>query len=898
MQYFWWLIFFYCGKIYLSTYDKILFVLNCLKLNLKMKEEETMVKTLEIKKNIYWTGILDPNLRVFDIIMETEFGSSYNSYVVKGSEKVALFETSKEKFLDEYLDKVKSIVDIQDIDYIVVDHTEPDHAGSAKYLIEENPSIKVVGSASAINFMKEIVNGDFNSIIVKDGDEISLGDKTLRFISAPNLHWPDSMYTYIPEDKLLVSCDSFGSHYTPEEVLYSKVENHDDYMKSLRYYYDCIMGPFKSFVKAAIEKIRPLDIDMIAPGHGPVLDKDPWKIVDIYDEWSTEVNPNSKKTVVMPYVSAYGYTEKLSHKIEEGIKAAGDIEVKKFDLVFDDMAMVAQEMYWADGVLLGTPTILGDALKPIWDLTTSIFPVTHGGKIASAFGSYGWSGEGVPHILGRLKQLRMKIYGDGYKIRFNPSQADLEGAFEFGFGFGKSILAGKVVDADEIKAMSVERDWKCLICGEIIKGVEAPEACPVCGVGPEQFVAVESKAVGFTSNDKKNIVIIGGGIAALRSAEAVRNRNEVCSIEIISNEDVLCYNRPMLTKGLLSEFEPLNFYTKQQSWYDEKNIKATLNTEVVKIDREAKELTLSDGSTRVYDKLIYATGAECNVPPIPGHDKEGVKVIRKLKDANDIRENMKDIENVVVIGGGILGLEAAWEFMRAKKNVAIVEVSPAIMGRQLDSKSSLLLKAAAEAKGATVSVGVGIEEIAGEGKVNGVKLVDGTFFDADIVVISAGVVPNTALAKEAGLEVDRFVVVNENMQTSDENIYACGDVASFNGVSIGIWPQAEAMSKVAGANAIGDSLEYSPITPSTAFNGFGTTLFSIGDVGHNVADGHYKDIEIVEEAKGYFKKLFFLNGKFCGGILMGNVSKVGDLMKAYDKKVEAKDEIIMNLLAQ
>ncbi len=865
---------------------------------LKMKEEETMNKTLEIKKNIYWTGILDPNLRVFDIVMETKFGTSYNSYIVKGSEKVALFETAKEKFMGDYLAKLKSIIDVQDIDYIVVDHTEPDHAGSARYLIEENPSIKIVGSATAINFMKEILNIDFNSIIVKDGDEISLGDRTMKFIAAPNLHWPDSMYTYIPEDKLLISCDSFGAHYSIDSILFSTVVNHEDYRSALRYYYENIMGPFKSYVRSAIEKIRGLDIDMVAPGHGPVLDKDPWSIIDIYDKWSTEVNPNVRKTVVIPYVSAYGYTEKLAEKVEEGIRAAGDIEVRKYDLVLNDMSVVINDMYWADGILLGTPTILGDALKPIWDLSTSIFPGTHGGKIASAFGSYGWSGEGVPNILTRLQQLRMKIYGEGYKSRFNPSEADLEGAYEFGFGFGKSVLAGKVVDVDEQAAVAVEREWKCLICGEILKGTEAPSACPVCGVGPEQFVVVESQAVAFTSDDKMNIVIIGGGIAALRSAEAVRNRNEACDIEIISNEDVICYNRPMLTKGLLSEFENLNFYTKQQSWYDEKNIKVTLNTEVTKIDREAKTVTLSDGTTRNYDKLVYATGAECNVPPIPGHDKVGVEVIRKLSDANKIREEMKDIEDIVVIGGGILGLEAAWELMRAKKNVTVIEVSQSIMGRQLDPKSSALLKAAAESKGATISTGVGIETITGEGKVDGVKLVDGTVFKADRVIISAGVRPNTALAQEAGLEVDRFVVVNENMQTSDENIYACGDVASFNGVSIGIWPQAEAMAKVAGANVAGEEVVYTPITPSSAFNGFGTSVFSIGDVGHFVEGGNYKDIEIVEEAKGYYKKLFFLNGKFCGGILMGNVSKVSALMKAYDKKVETKDEIILSLLAQ
>ncbi len=854
------------------------------------------MKTLELKKNFHWTGVLDPSLRVFDIIMETKFGTTYNSYLLKGSEKTALFETAKEKYMGDYLSKLKELIDIEDIDYIIVDHTEPDHAGSAKYLIEENPSIKLVGSATAINFMKEICNMEFNSIVVKDGDTLSLGDKTLRFIGAANLHWPDSMYTYIEEDKVLITCDSFGAHYSLDGVLSSKIVNHDDYREALRYYYDNIMGPFKPFVLKAIDKIKDLDIDMVCPGHGPVLDDDPWKTINIYKSWSTEANPNARKTVVIPYVSAYGYTELLADKIEEGIKKSGDIEVRKYDLVTEPIETVLADMYWADGIMLGTPTILGEALKPIWDLTTSIFPGTHGGKIASAFGSYGWSGEGVPNILTRLKQLRMKVYGEGLKVRFNPSEPQLEDAFDFGFGFGHSVLAGKIVEKEEIPN-TVKKDWKCLVCGEIISGTEAPEACPVCGVGPEQFIAIESQEVTFQSQESDDFIVIGGGIAGLKAAEAIRKRNPVCKIEIISNEDVFCYNRPMLTKGILSEFEAINFFPKQLDWYKENRITTTLGVEVEAIDLDAKEITLSSGDKKKYDKLIYATGAECNVPPIKGHEKDGVEVIRKLSDANKIREQIETIENIVVIGGGILGLEAAWEFVRAKKKVTVVEVADRIMGRQLDDKGAEMLKLAAEKVGINVVTGVGIEEIIGEGKVSGVKMSDGKVYDGELIVVSAGIKPNTQVAKLAGLSGDRFVNVNERMETSNKDVYACGDVAAYNGVSIGVWAQADEMAKVAGANAVGDDLIYNPIIPSNAFSGFGTSLFSIGDVGSD-KDGHYKVIEIEEKSKGFYKKLFFLNGKFCGGILMGDTSKSPELIKAYEKQVSNKDEIITNLLAE
>ena len=241
-----------------------------------------------------------------------------------------------------------------------------------------------------------------------------------------------------------------------------------------------------------------------------------------------------------------------------------------------DQAQVLGEIYWADGLLFGTPTILGEALKPIWDLTTSIFPVLHGGKIASAFGSYGWSGEAVPHMIERLKQLRMKVYGNGLRVRFKPSEAQLADAYEFGYNFGRSVLEGAIVE--DAPAPSGKRSWKCLVCGEIIEGANPPESCPICGVGPEQFVEVAVEEVTYSSDRAENIVVIGSGIAGLSACEEIRKRNKVCSIEIISDEDVFCYNRPMLTKGILSEFDALNFFTKQLDWYQENNITLTLST--------------------------------------------------------------------------------------------------------------------------------------------------------------------------------------------------------------------------------------------------------------------------------------------------------------------------------
>lgn len=337
---------------------------------------------LELKPGFYFTGALDHDLRVFDIIMYTEYGTTYNSYVLKTANHTVLFETAKAKCLDSWLEKVGSITPIDQVDYLVVSHTEPDHSGSVERLLELNPRLKIVATGCAINFLKEIVNRDFYSIAVKDGQTLELDDKTLEFMVVPNLHWPDTMYTYIRQDKVLVTCDSFGSHYACDGILASAVTDQEGYWKATKYYYDCIIGPFKSFMLDALKRVRPLELEMICPGHGPVLDTGIPHMLDTYEQWSTVINPNPRPTVIIPYVSAYGYTGQLAQAIAQGITDKGGIDVRLYDMVEADAAQVAEELLYADGFLLGTPTIVGEALKPIWDLTTGMFAGTLGVELA------------------------------------------------------------------------------------------------------------------------------------------------------------------------------------------------------------------------------------------------------------------------------------------------------------------------------------------------------------------------------------------------------------------------------------------------------------------------------------------------------------------------------------
>ena len=838
------------------------------------------MKTLELRDGFYWAGIVDDNLRVFDIIMYTEFGTTYNSYVWKAGDKVVLFETAKEKFFDEYLDKLKEIIDVTKIDYLIVDHTEPDHAGSIGRLLEYSPQMKIVATGCAIGFLKEIVNHDFTSIAVKDNQTMEIGGKTLRFLVVPNLHWPDTMYTYIEEEQLLVTCDSFGSHYGFHDVLASKVTDQEGYMRATKYYFDCIIGPFKPFMLKALDKVRQLDVSMICPGHGPVIDENIDRMYNIYEDWCTVVNPNRKKTVIIPYVSAYGYTKQLAEEISRGIQDSGDIDVRSYDLVEADQDKVLEKLGFADGILFGTPTIVGEALKPIWDLTTSMFAGTHGGKLASAFGSYGWSGEGVPHIIERLKQLRMKVV-DGLKIRFKPGENNLLDAYEYGYNFG-CILQKK----ENPKKKGSRTLVKCLVCGEIFDS--SMEICPVCGVGKENFVPVDAEESSFRKDTDHFYVILGNGAAGLSAAKAIRERDKTGSVIMISNEAYPTYNRPMLTKSMVAELDAKEILVEPEAWYQENNIHLLLEKEVTGIHTDKKEITLSDGTALKYTKLIYALGSECFVPPIPGTDKPEVVAIRRMSDIEKIEAMLDRVQNVVVIGGGVLGLEAAWELKKARKQVVVLEAAPQIMGRQLDEGASQMLTDISRNNGIDIHAGVQIASIEGESSVTGVKLADGREFPAELVIVSAGVRANVGAAKNAGLDINRGIVVNADMSTSDENIFACGDCAEYEGINYAIWPQALEQGKVAGANAAGDALTYTTVSAGLSFHGMNTGLYAIGDNGKN-PNLIYRTVEFKDMGRKQYEKYYFLNNRLCGAILIGDTSKMAFVTEAVEQKKTFKE---------
>ena len=383
-----------------------------------------MSNTFKITEDLFWVGALDPNLRIFDIIMETKFGTSYNSYLLKGSDGIALFETVKEKFFDEHLDKIRSIV----------------NRGGMMTLFKY---ATVVGSTLAIKYLSEIINKPFKSKVVKDGETLSLGNKTLKFISAPQLHWPDTMYTYVIEDETLITCDSFGAHYCDERVLKSAIEDskEDDYIEAYNYYFRMIMGPFKPFMLKALDKIKDLNLKYICPGHGLVLDHtNIEKFVNLYREWC-QPTKREKQSIVIPYVTAYGYTEEIAKEIKRGIEASNfDVDILMYNLVTADMNEVLNEINQCSGLLLGSPTLLSDTLPQIWTILSSLNPVIHKGLPASCFGSYGWSGEALKNINERYKQLKFNVVCEPLGIVFRPSEENLKSAYDFGLEFANKVL--------------------------------------------------------------------------------------------------------------------------------------------------------------------------------------------------------------------------------------------------------------------------------------------------------------------------------------------------------------------------------------------------------------------------------------------------------------------------
>lgn len=408
-----------------------------------MEKEDNRI--INLTDDVKWIGVLDPDIKVFDVVMHTDNGTTYNSYFINAARKTVI-ETAKEKFSETYISKLRRVTNLAEIEYIVLNHTEPDHSGAMRQLVDLAPQAVVVGSGNAIRYLADIVNKPFRSMVVKHGDKLDLGDKTLQFIAAPNLHWPDSMYTYLVEEKILFTCDSFGAHYCHEEMFDDLV---GDFESDFRYYFDVILKPYSKFMIKAIEKIRHLDISMIAPGHGPIL-RAGWKgIVDasyaMADEYLKLTAGDEHRRLLITYVSAYGYTRDMANLIARGASEVRNVTVELMDIESAEIGEIDSRLSFADGIIVGSPTINQNTLLPVYKLAAMVSPLRDRGKLAGSFGSFGWSGEAPGLIAEMLKNLKLKIFEQPIAYKFMPESIKEKPLIEYGERFARQLVAEKTV---------------------------------------------------------------------------------------------------------------------------------------------------------------------------------------------------------------------------------------------------------------------------------------------------------------------------------------------------------------------------------------------------------------------------------------------------------------------
>lgn len=391
---------------------------------------------------IYSVGALNPAMRVFDIVMKTEYGTTYNSYLIQGEEKTALIEVCHDTYFEQYLENIRAVTEPEKIDYIILNHCEPDHSGALARLLPLCKNASVIASRAGALYLKNITNcADLKVQTVNDGDSIDLGGKTLSFINAPFLHWPDSMFTWCPEEKTLFPCDFFGAHYCEPYVFDYNTVYPDKYETAFKGYYDAIFGPFKPYVLKGLEKIKDLEISYICTSHGPVLTKDgriPY-VMEQYEKWSQPCQ-NEKKTIPLFYCTAYGNTRKLARAIRDGILSViPDADCPLYNLNHHDMADMAAALNQSDAFALGSPTINGDAVAPVWQLLSHVDAINNKKKPVLVFGSYGWSGEAVPNLTARLTGLKTKVFENNARAVFVPSEEELENAQAQGRAFAQSL---------------------------------------------------------------------------------------------------------------------------------------------------------------------------------------------------------------------------------------------------------------------------------------------------------------------------------------------------------------------------------------------------------------------------------------------------------------------------
>ncbi len=392
-------------------------------------------------------------------------------------------------------------------------------------------------------------------------------------------------------------------------------------------------------------------------------------------------------------------------------------------------------------------------------------------------------------------------------------------------------------------------------------------------------------------NLNEKILVIGSGIAAITAIKSIREIDQNIEIHLIGDESFYPYNRVRLSKGLLSTLEEDKILLQKKDWYDLNNIRLYKNIAVISIDTDKKEVKLSDGNKMNYNKLLLANGASNVAPHILGIDKKGVFNLRTLKDSWNIKDEAKKNNRILIIGGGIQGLEIAWILSQLGKKVFLAEIFSRLMPKQLDEKSSEILKNALEVYNIEVMLNTQIKELLGDNKISGFITAKGETIDCDMVVYSTGIKPNINILENTQIKTNKGVIVNEKMETSVTDIYASGDIVEFNDEVYGLWNIAIGQGKIAGYNIVGKNSIYQQIVPVTTLNAFNLSLFSMGVIDEDKA----KDILVEELENNTYQKVLINNNKIIGAIVIGDIRKSPALKIAIEKEISLSSVDIKNI---
>ena len=384
---------------------------------------------------------------------------------------------------------------------------------------------------------------------------------------------------------------------------------------------------------------------------------------------------------------------------------------------------------------------------------------------------------------------------------------------------------------------------------------------------------VESPMV---STVEPQYVVVGNGVAGVTAAQSLVRADLAAEVHIFGEEPYPYYQRPRLWEFLANEIEQQTLYFRSPDWYAAKGIQVHLGARVTALDPAEHRLTLADGGHIDYDRLLLASGAQPFVPPFAGTDKEGVFTLRTLDDARAMKAYAADIRSVVVIGCGLLGLETARALLSLGLDVRMLESEPRLLPRQLDGEGAQVLQARLEAIGLHFLTNAQTETILGNGRVTGVRLRDGRVVEGEMVLISTGIRSRVELAREAGLEVNRGLIVDEQLRTSAADVYAAGDVAEFEGIVYGIIPAAVEQAQVAAANMVNQgSATYSGTVPATTLKIVGIDLTSLGDA--TAAGDEFDILRQTDPAAGVYRRLTLRDGKIVGAILLGDTQNIRPL---------------------